>query len=80
MLRDRLACSTRHNCIQQKLLSEGEGLTFEKAIQIALSMESAIEQANEIHSYQYSNIESVNKLFKGESSCCFHCGVNTHTE
>ena len=45
---------------------------------MALSMESTIEQANEIQNYQNSSTESVNKLSKGQSSGCFHCGANTH--
>ena len=63
---------------KKKLLSEGGGLTFEKAIQIALSVEAAIEQENEIQSYQSSNIESANKLSNGQSSCCVCCGANTN--
>lgn len=51
---------------------------MKKAIEMALSMESTIEQANEIQNYQNSSTESVNKLSKGQSSGCFHCGANTH--
>ena len=47
MLCDCLVCGVRHECIQQKLLSEGK-LTLKKAIQIAQSMESAIAQVSEI--------------------------------
>ena len=52
MLCDRLVCGVMHERIQQRLLSEGEDLTFEKATNIALSMESAIAQATEIQLYQ----------------------------
>ena len=45
---------------------------------MVLSMESAIEQVNEIQNYQNSSIESVNKLSKGQSSGCFDCSANTH--
>ena len=38
--------------LQQRLLSEGERLTLEKATEIALGMESAIAQANEIKASQ----------------------------
>ncbi len=52
MLRDRLVCGINHERIQQKLLSEGAGLTLDKAIQISQSMESAIVQSTEIRSFQ----------------------------
>lgn len=50
MLRDRLVCGINHERIQEKLLSEGAGLTLDKAIQISQSMDSAIVQSTEIRS------------------------------
>ena len=40
MLRDRLVCGVNHQGIQKRLLSEKE-LTYEKALEIALSIEAA---------------------------------------
>ena len=59
-------CGIRHDRIQQRLLSEEEGLTFEKAIQIAKSksMESSIERANEIQSYQNSSMKMYTDFLK----------------
>ena len=42
MLQDELVCGLNHEHIQQCLLSEGDILTLEKAIDIAHAMESAI--------------------------------------
>ena len=85
MLHDRLVCGVMHERIQQRLLSEDEGLTLDKATNIALSMESAIAQANEIqthHHQQQSNGDNTlnqvtskpGKPFKRND--CFHCGGN----
>ena len=52
MLRDKLLCGVNHNQIQQKLLSEGLPLTQEKALGIAISVESAISQSSLINQYQ----------------------------
>jgi len=40
MLRDRLVCGVNHEGIQRKLLAE-KNLTYEKALEIALTMETA---------------------------------------
>ena len=84
MLRDRLVCGIAHERIQQKLLSEGEGLTLEKAINIALSMESAIAQANEIQGVQQkSSSAEIQNLSTGarrndrpSTQECYRCGGN----
>ena len=44
MLDDRLVCGVNHNRTQQWLLSEGASLTLQKALDMALSLESAIWQ------------------------------------
>ena len=44
MLRDRLVCGVNHKRTQQRLLGEGASLTLQKALDIALSLESAIRQ------------------------------------
>ena len=82
MLRDRLVCGVVHERIQQKLLSEGEGVTLDKATNIALSMESAIAQASEIQNVQ-QRTDNVNKLSSngGEKTLkpqeCYRCGGTT---
>ena len=49
MLCDRLVCGVNHKRTQQRLLSEGASLTLQKALDIALLLESAIRQATAIH-------------------------------
>ena len=44
MLRDRLVCGINHEKNQQRLLSEGSSLSLEKALDIVLSLKSAISQ------------------------------------
>ena len=44
MLRDRLVCGVNNDSIQKRLLSES-ALTFEDALKIATSMESATRNA-----------------------------------
>ena len=45
MLGDRLVCGVNHDRMQQRLLSEGANLTLQKAMDISLSLESAIRQS-----------------------------------
>ena len=47
MLRDRLVCGVNHRGIQTRLLAEKE-LTFEKALEIALSVEAAEEDVKQL--------------------------------
>ena len=75
MLRDRLVCGIAHERIQQKLLSEGEGLTLEKAINIALSMESAIAQANEIQGVQQKSSSAEIQNLSTGARPTFNTGV-----
>ncbi|XP_054286101.1 uncharacterized protein K02A2.6-like [Macrosteles quadrilineatus] len=44
-LRDRFLCGLRSNEIQSRLLSEGDTLTFDKALQLALVLEDASRSA-----------------------------------
>ena len=49
MLRDRIVCGFNDHAIQQRLLGE-EKLTFEKAMSTAQAMETAAQNAKELHS------------------------------
>lgn len=49
MLRDRLVCGLKDERIQQKLLSQKD-LTWASALDVALAMEEATENASELHS------------------------------
>ena len=63
MLRDRLVCGINHERAQQCLFSEGSTLTLRKALDIALSLESAISQTVVIQS-GYMNHKSEKQILK----------------
>ena len=48
-LRDRLVCGLKDPAIQKKLLAESKDLTFSKAGEISLGMESAAKKARDLH-------------------------------
>ena len=90
MLRDRLVCGIGDVRIQTRLLSE-KNLTFQKAYDSAVAMETATENSKSISSMSISeqgasvNVlqkgsYSKNKSFKNErSGDCFRCG-NRHDQ
>ena len=47
MLRDRVVCGSRDQCLQCKLLAEAD-LTFTKAFKIAKAMETAEKEARDL--------------------------------
>ena len=49
MLRDRLVCGINDNCIQRRLLAK-PNLTFKKALELALALESAERDAADLTS------------------------------
>jgi hypothetical protein len=48
MLRDRLVCGLNDPAIQKRLLTEGNGLTLEKAVTIAQALESAVKDSQDL--------------------------------
>ena len=79
MLRDRLVCGINHERTQQlRLLSEGSTLTLEKALDIALSLESAISQTSVIQG-GYMNNKSETQILNvsdKEIKKCYRCDGN----
>ena len=77
MLRDRLVCGVGDAKIQTKLLSE-KMLTYNKALEIALAMETATENTKCINRAigigLQEEVDNVNVLQK-KSSDCFRCGA-----
>ena len=67
MLRDRLVCGVSDDSIQRRLLSE-KVLTFETALEIAVSIEAAKKNVDEL---QMQELIQVHKL---TGICCFRCG------
>ena len=83
MLRDRLVSGVNNEKIQRRLLSEGE-LTFKKAFEIALSLETTAQHMADMHltpSTLATTSASVKKLsfskkqpLKSGSNECYRCG------
>ena len=86
MLRDRLVCGIKHERIQQRLLAQGAALTLETALDVAQSMESAIENSTVIKSYQEQDrhagelyiVEERKAHGKISGRNCYRCGNNRH--
>lgn len=55
MLGDRLVCGIKPEDIQQRLLSKGVSLTLQRALDIAHSIKSAIDQASMMRSAHSRN-------------------------
>lgn len=77
-LRDRFVCGIRHQGIQKKLLTE-KNLSFEKAVKIALIVETAERSVHELNDNQVS----IDKVQKGNDkrdrqNSCTHCGRSNH--
>ena len=78
VLRERLVCGINHERTQQRLLSEGSTLTLEKALDIALSLESTISQTAVIQS-GYMNNKSETQILKVSDKKvkkCYQCDGN----
>ena len=84
MLRDSLVVGINDDHIQRRLLAEGD-LSFEKALEIALGIEAAAENARTIWSASTVSEEgtTVNQLsmkrVSAENTPCYWCGVMGHT-
>ena len=86
-LRDRFVCGLRSETIQKKLLTETD-LSFQRAVDIAHTMESAAENARKLQSPSRAavsvpharNIGKVSSNGQGEAtnSNCYRCGKSTH--
>ena len=78
MLCYRLVCSVNHERMQQQLPSEGTSLTLQKALDIVLFLESAIQQAVAIQNEIQMENGHVNvfKVNKEKEFSCFHCGIH----
>ena len=85
MLRDRLVCGINDERIQRRLLSETE-LTFDKALSIALAVETANKNAHDLKvpSASVNFVKSKRGLqgadgFKGATTECYRCKGTKHT-
>jgi len=92
-LRDRLVCGLRSEAVQKRLLTE-EKLTFDKAQTVAISMEVATRDAQELARGRHQMPGTVNKLRmtrgatkqhddkkkSSEQKSCYRCGGSHHPQ
>uniref|UniRef100_A0A3B3H285 CCHC-type domain-containing protein n=1 Tax=Oryzias latipes TaxID=8090 RepID=A0A3B3H285_ORYLA len=83
-LRDRLVCGINDDRIQRRLLAETD-LTFEKALGIAVSHETAIKNAQDLQTgtstkcYNISRGQQETRAFQGVRKECYRCKGTGHT-
>ena len=75
-LRDRLVCGLRNESIQKRLLSERD-LTFTRAIDTAVAMETAAKDASELQNQRRMETE-IHKLGFGKTSSRMPINKNCH--
>ncbi|XP_041651122.1 uncharacterized protein K02A2.6-like [Cheilinus undulatus] len=85
MLRDRIVCGINDDRIQRRLLAE-EGLTFEKALSIAVAAETANKNAQDLQNpgttvkcFNVSKGPQETRSFKGTKVFCYRCKGTKHT-
>lgn len=74
LLRDRLVCGINDDGIQRRLLLETKKLTFERALEIAVSMEAAKQHVTEIQTGTGSGHHGIDVHYG--KLCCNRCGGN----
>ncbi len=75
-LRDRFVCGLKTESIQKRLLTEA-ALTFQKAVEIAVSMETAARESQQLSGSLKVNALSLQE--KGGNKC-YRCGRTNHNE
>ena len=88
MLRDRLVCGVNDDHIQRRLLAE-EKLTFQKAMEVAVAMETAasnarmlqgsMQPASRVSEGDVHKVQSTGKLPTAAAAvACYRCGKSNH--
>ncbi|KAJ8046093.1 Cellular nucleic acid-binding protein [Holothuria leucospilota] len=91
MLRDRLVCGVNNERIQRHLLSQAK-LTFDKALDLALGLELAAKNADDLKQGHPTSREQVLRIPKGKTTSrnqqgnaskpkfkpCYRCGKDNH--
>ncbi|XP_030580469.1 uncharacterized protein K02A2.6-like [Archocentrus centrarchus] len=84
-LRDRIVCGINDDRIQRRLLSETD-LTFDKALSIAVSLETINKNAQDLRTsgatakcFSVTRGLQEARTFKGESRECYRCKGTNHT-
>lgn len=76
-LRDRLVCGMHCSSTQKRLLSEKE-LDLDKALAIAISMETAAKDASELQKKTVENEVHKMSLNNVKKQKCYRCGKSSH--
>ncbi|UYV61178.1 K02A2.6-like [Cordylochernes scorpioides] len=92
-IRDRLIAGIEDDNIQRKLLGEGDSLTLHRAIEIALALEAAAQDANDLQSQRNPEVvmkikqgnwrlkpSTTGKFTRSESYTCIRCGSKDHKQ
>lgn len=78
-LRDRFVCGLHNESTQKRLLTE-DNLTLHRALEIAISMETAAKDTGELHG-NFTEPCSVNKMRaqpNDKLQTCYRCGKKSH--
>ncbi|XP_014834021.1 PREDICTED: uncharacterized protein K02A2.6-like [Poecilia mexicana] len=75
-LRDRLVCGMHCTSTQKRLLSEKE-LDLKKALELAISMETAAKGASELQKKSLENEVHQMSLYRKKQNC-YRCGKSSH--
>ena len=78
MLRDKIVCGINHVQTQKRLLVEKE-LTFAKAKEIALGLESAVQGARDIQLPSSGTVNTAVEKKTTSYTKCFRCGRTNHS-
>ncbi|UYV76537.1 K02A2.6-like [Cordylochernes scorpioides] len=92
-IRDRLIAGIEDDNIQRKLLGEGDSLTLHRAIEIALALEAAAQDAKDLQSQRNPEVvmkikqgnwrlkpSTTGKFTRSESYTCIRCGSKDHEQ
>ncbi|UYV84511.1 K02A2.6-like [Cordylochernes scorpioides] len=87
-IRDRLIAGIEDDSIQRKLFGEGDSLTLHKAIEIALALEAAAQDAKDLQSQRNPEVvkkiklkpSTTGKITKSENYTCIRCGSKDHKQ
>lgn len=80
-LRDRLVCGMHNESVQRRLLTEKD-LTLQKALELAIAMETASKDAMQLQKKVSTEAHSVNKFTakSAKANACFRCGKGSHDQ
>ena len=79
-VRDRFVCGMRTEAIQKRLLTEAN-LTYERAVQIAVSMETAAKDSHELSNDARNDVHKISASSSSSArNACYRCGSYDHQQ